>query len=38
MDDNADYMVFRENDEPDDVNEIQKNSDLEPKNNNIEDD
>ena len=24
MDDNADYMVFRENDNPDDLNEIQK--------------
>ena len=36
MDENADYMVFRESDEPDDLNEIQKDSDIESKNNNIE--
>ena len=36
MDDNTDYMVFRENDNPDDLNEIQKDSDIEPENVNIE--
>ena len=36
MDDNADYIVFRENDDPDDLNEIQKDSDTEPENDNIE--
>ena len=36
MDDTSDNMVFRENDEPDDLNEIQKDSDIESKNNNIE--
>ena len=36
MDENVDYMVFRENDEPDDLNEIQKDCDIESKNNNIE--
>ena len=29
-------MIFRENDEPDDLNEIQKDSDIESENNNIE--
>ena len=38
MDDNADYMVFRENDDPDDFNEIQKDSDIEPEDNNLEED
>ena len=36
MDNNADYMVFRENDNPDDLNEIQKDSDKKPENDNIE--
>ena len=36
MDDNTDYMVFRENNNPDDLNEIQKDSDIEPENVNIE--
>ena len=36
MDDNADYKVFRESDDPDDLNDIQKDSDIEPENNNIE--
>ena len=31
MDDNADYMEFRENDNPDDLNEIQKDSDINPE-------
>ena len=38
MDDNADYMVFRENDDHDDFNEIQKDSDIEPEDNNLEED
>ena len=36
MDDNADYIVFRENHGPDGLNEIQKNCAMEPENNNIE--
>ena len=36
MDDSAVYMVFRENDNPDDLNEIQKDSDIKPENDNIE--
>ena len=36
MDDNTDYMMFRENDEYDIKNEIQKPSDSEPNNDNVD--
>ena len=36
MDDNTDYMVFRENDEYDIINEIQKASDSDPENDNVD--
>ena len=36
MDDNTDYMVFRENDEYNITNEIQKPSDSEPENDNLD--
>ena len=37
MDYNTDFMVFRENDEYDIKNEIQKDSDLVPVNDNVDD-